>query len=79
MTQFRTRKDGQRFPLRDNAIKVGDLEAMAKQDRNRGINERVIEETRKVEIKDPEKKGNETILVQEKEVDVKIDATGKKK
>jgi hypothetical protein len=78
MTQFRTRRDGQRFPLRDSGIKVGNIEAMAKQDKNRDIKEKIVEETRKVEIKDPEKKaGNETIVVQEKEVDVEIDAKKK--
>jgi hypothetical protein len=78
MTQFRTRRHGQRFPLRDNAIKVGNLEAVAKQDKNRGIKEKIVEETRKVEIKDPENKlggkpKNETIVVQEKEIDVNLD------
>jgi hypothetical protein len=62
---------------------VGNIEAMAKQDKNRGIKEKIVEETRKVEIKDPvnmlgnKKPQNETIVVQEKEVDVEIDAKKK--
>ncbi len=82
MTQFRTRRDGQRFPIRSKNPAV-DLAAIAKQDKNRPFKERVIEETRKVEIKDPENKlggkpKNETIVVQEKEIDVEIDAKGSK-
>jgi len=55
-----------------------------KQDKNRDIKEKIVEETRKAEIKDPvsmlgnKKAQNETIVVQEKEVDVEIDAARKK-
>ena len=56
---------------------------MIKGNKGKTFNERMVEETRKVEIKDPEnmpgkKPKNETILIQEKECDVEIDAAGKK-
>jgi hypothetical protein len=81
MTEFRTRRDGRRYPI--SGKNTGpEINAMIK-DKGRTFNERVIQESRKVEIKDPEnmpgkKPQNETIVVQEKEVDVEIQAKDNK-
>jgi hypothetical protein len=78
MVEFRRRKDtGRVFPIKNNPT-VQSVNNLMKQDKNRDIKEKIVEETRKVEIKDPERKaGNETIVVQEKEIDVEIDAKKK--
>ena len=74
MTQFRTRRDGRRYPI--NSKSAGpDVSALIKQNRGKTFNERVVEESRKIEIKDPEnmpgkKPKNETIVIEEKETDV---------
>ncbi|MGI0015794.1 MAG: hypothetical protein ACREBU_20445 [Nitrososphaera sp.] len=74
MVQFRRRKDsGRVFPIR-NMPSAGTMNNLLKQDGNRPFKERVTEEVRAVEI--PGKK-EDKIVVQEKEVDVEIDA-GKK-
>ena len=71
MTQFRTRRDGRRYPISRKSAGP-DISEVIKQNKGR---ERVVEESRKIEIKDPEnmpgkKPKNETIVIEEKETDV---------
>jgi len=81
MTQFRTRRDGKRYPI-TGKNPGPEIKAMIKGNKGKTFNERVVEESRKIEIKDPEnmpgrKPKNETIVIQEKEIDVETDATRK--
>jgi len=74
MTQFRTRRDGRSYPLSGKSAGP-DINELIKQNKGKTFNERVVEESRKIEIKDPEnmlgkKPKNETIVIEEKETDV---------
>ena len=74
MTQFRTRRDGRRYPISSKSAGP-DISELIKQNKGKTFNERVVEESRKIEIKDPEnmpgkKPKNETIVIEEKETDV---------